>query len=264
MALVAKEKLFEGITIPVGPPGRMSCGTSYREKIRKGLRKKFGDAEGLEGAELEALNKKKEIWHLKHTAVRRRKVEILWKRDGRCVFCNISTSLEKRETGSGRNMATIDHILPQSMGGTDHLSNMVIACKACNSARGIMDFFEFANLRWSKSEKTFTMLMRHLRKKRQSQKLQAAKLAKKHETIWKLALLLYLHPEWNETVEAAKEEARAIAERKRERNRKAKLRKLSREEPGPAHSVPDASLSALPFLPLGSHDPAGHGPHLPC
>ena len=31
---------------------------------------------------------------------------------------------------------TIDHIVPQSKGGTDHLDNLQLLCAACNSMKG--------------------------------------------------------------------------------------------------------------------------------
>ena len=31
---------------------------------------------------------------------------------------------------------TIDHIVPQSRGGTDHLENLQLLCGACNSSAG--------------------------------------------------------------------------------------------------------------------------------
>ena len=33
-------------------------------------------------------------------------------------------------------MATVDHVIPRSMGGIDSLDNMVIACHGCNSKKG--------------------------------------------------------------------------------------------------------------------------------
>ena len=37
-----------------------------------------------------------------------------------------------------RNL-TVDHIVPQSKGGTDHLDNLQLLCGACNSTKGTMD-----------------------------------------------------------------------------------------------------------------------------
>ncbi len=37
-----------------------------------------------------------------------------------------------------RNM-TVDHIVPQSKGGTDHLDNLQLLCNACNSTKGTID-----------------------------------------------------------------------------------------------------------------------------
>ena len=34
---------------------------------------------------------------------------------------------------------TIDHVVPQSRGGTDHLDNLQLLCGACNSLKGNRD-----------------------------------------------------------------------------------------------------------------------------
>ena len=39
--------------------------------------------------------------------------------------------------------ATIEHVLPQSRGGTWDLSNLTISCAPCNSARGNMGYQKF-------------------------------------------------------------------------------------------------------------------------
>ena len=47
-------------------------------------------------------------------------------RDGqRCMYC-----------GCTDQVMTLDHILPRSKGGSDHLSNLVPACRPCNSSKG--------------------------------------------------------------------------------------------------------------------------------
>ena len=41
-----------------------------------------------------------------------------------------------------RNM-TVDHVIPQSKGGTDHLDNLQLLCAACNSMKGAQSQEEF-------------------------------------------------------------------------------------------------------------------------
>jgi len=41
-----------------------------------------------------------------------------------------------------RNM-TIDHVVPQAKGGTDHLDNLQLLCNACNSMKGTRTQAEF-------------------------------------------------------------------------------------------------------------------------
>lgn len=39
--------------------------------------------------------------------------------------------------------ATLDHIVPQSQGGTHSVSNLLLACKPCNSKRGCTPYQKF-------------------------------------------------------------------------------------------------------------------------
>ena len=49
----------------------------------------------------------------------------IFKRDGnKCVYCSSNDNL------------TIDHVLPRSRGGSTSWSNLVTACKSCNSKKG--------------------------------------------------------------------------------------------------------------------------------
>jgi 5-methylcytosine-specific restriction protein A len=43
--------------------------------------------------------------------------------DGRCHYC-------------GAEATTADHVIPKYRGGTDEPSNLVAACRPCNSAKG--------------------------------------------------------------------------------------------------------------------------------
>lgn len=54
------------------------------------------------------------------------------KRDGcNCFYCNYPFSDEFPPT--------IEHLLPASAGGSDHVSNLVLACDTCNKIVGAWD-----------------------------------------------------------------------------------------------------------------------------
>ena len=47
-------------------------------------------------------------------------------RDGnRCQYC-----------GTAKGPMTVDHVVPKTMGGTDHWDNLVCACSRCNNRKG--------------------------------------------------------------------------------------------------------------------------------
>ena len=58
------------------------------------------------------------------------KHQLFGKQEGVCAGCQIAFPF--------RNM-TIDHIVPQSKGGTDHIDNLQLLCGACNSLKGTRD-----------------------------------------------------------------------------------------------------------------------------
>ena len=62
------------------------------------------------------------------------KHELYGQQEGRCIGCNYYFPF--------RNM-TIDHIIPQSKGGTDHKANLQLLCNACNSTKGTRSQSEF-------------------------------------------------------------------------------------------------------------------------
>lgn len=60
---------------------------------------------------------------------------VIARRDGwKCNFCKRTTEC-KTCNPDATIMATIDHIIPKSQGGTDALTNLAIACSACNRAK---------------------------------------------------------------------------------------------------------------------------------
>jgi hypothetical protein len=58
----------------------------------------------------------------------------------RCIWCNRSCAVRHHARFSKPTLATREHLIPRSLGGGGG-QNIVIACRACNSARG-------SDLRW--------------------------------------------------------------------------------------------------------------------
>lgn len=61
---------------------------------------------------------------------------ILWIKNGEnfCFYCNNIIYRKDR---------TLDHLTPKSRGGSWHISNIVLAHRACNWAKADMTLFEF-------------------------------------------------------------------------------------------------------------------------
>lgn len=80
----------------------------------------FEKSTGLSAAEVRGVSKTK----LAPKGVRPRLMKIP------CYFC-------------GAAPESIDHLLPRCRGGTNHLSNLVSACKVCNNLKGDRTYDEF-------------------------------------------------------------------------------------------------------------------------
>lgn len=52
---------------------------------------------------------------------------------GRCARCH---RLMQYHDASRDSYATIDHVVPHSQGGSDHVSNLQLMHKRCNGAKG--------------------------------------------------------------------------------------------------------------------------------
>ena len=61
---------------------------------------------------------------------RTHKHQLFGKQEGRCGGCRVAFPF--------RNF-TVDHVVPQSKGGSDHLDNLQLLCGACNSVKGNRD-----------------------------------------------------------------------------------------------------------------------------
>lgn len=77
--------------------------------------------------------------------------------DGKCIYCGA------KEDGEGR-AHHLDHVIPVSDGGRHHISNLVLACPACNSSKRdiplIAFFFEKRGDRFT--DENFTQLIHYL------------------------------------------------------------------------------------------------------
>lgn len=73
-----------------------------------------------------------------HRSIQRRRVQLAG-RDGkeRCYFCG------DRFSDARNGSATVDHLVPESRGGTHELANLVLACAVCNRRKRAMSADEF-------------------------------------------------------------------------------------------------------------------------
>lgn len=53
---------------------------------------------------------------------------------GKCIHCN--TKLAVADDGRSLGEATLEHVWPQTQGGTDGLTNLAVACNRCNREKG--------------------------------------------------------------------------------------------------------------------------------
>lgn len=58
--------------------------------------------------------------------------KVMWV--GKCIHCN--TKLAVADDGRSLGEATLEHVWPQTQGGTNELSNLAVACSRCNREKG--------------------------------------------------------------------------------------------------------------------------------
>lgn len=76
-----------------------------------------------------------------------RRIKLANKNQWHCYWCNHGMCPEF----GFQNSATIEHLVPRSLGGSDRIDNLQSACARCNRIRGIQDHDEFMQI-----AKTFT------------------------------------------------------------------------------------------------------------
>jgi 5-methylcytosine-specific restriction endonuclease McrA len=73
--------------------------------------------------------------------IRKEKRLAIYIRDGfTCAYCGLNLN------ESAPQDVTLDHLTPRSQGGSNDATNLVTACRCCNSARGARSYKEFSNI----------------------------------------------------------------------------------------------------------------------
>ena len=63
----------------------------------------------------------------------------------RCVYCAVTLTWDVRRQPHAPTCATLEHIVPKTMGGADQMSNLAVSCHRCNNQRGSTPHGEFLN-----------------------------------------------------------------------------------------------------------------------
>jgi 5-methylcytosine-specific restriction endonuclease McrA len=66
------------------------------------------------------------------------------KNSGYCWHCNKKLSFKNYGLIGEKGAWEVDHSVPLSRGGTDHLNNLVPACISCNRSKGDLTSREFS------------------------------------------------------------------------------------------------------------------------
>lgn len=63
------------------------------------------------------------------------KERLLQEQDGLCYLCGCLMDLYDRDFPHNPRGASLDHVYPRIMGGSDAVSNMAMACYSCNQSK---------------------------------------------------------------------------------------------------------------------------------
>ncbi len=83
----------------------------------------------------------------------------IYARDGwRCVWCGCGVYCQTKAAGQefkitygpnfGSCLATLDHVIPRALHGTNQVSNLITSCMKCNRDRGDDTAEEYARKQW--------------------------------------------------------------------------------------------------------------------
>lgn len=115
-------------------------------------------------------------------------IKRLWQmQEGKCYFCDCETHLRKNGGPIEQRMATIEHMIPKSRGGSNLMINLKMSCYDCNNSRGDMEaltWYEIVNspkkLKAFRRARLLRKTLAGIRKK----KKRAVKLFKKYGEHW--------------------------------------------------------------------------------
>jgi 5-methylcytosine-specific restriction endonuclease McrA len=90
----------------------------------------------------------------------------LFERDqGRCVYCGVDLKADfDRFT-----MATVDHLVPESKGGTEDFENLLLSCRVCNGLKA--NFVPEPPVNVAKNRRDYVTAVRAHIMKRRSERL---------------------------------------------------------------------------------------------
>lgn len=123
-ACVAAEKLarqWAGIDLS---PKAVDLVKMRLSQLPASLRAQRQDVAGLVTARTD-IPRRTDIGEVPH--YRKQKHKLFGRQEGRCNGCGVNFEF--------RHLA-VDHVVPQSKGGTDHLDNLQLLCSHCNSVKG--------------------------------------------------------------------------------------------------------------------------------
>lgn len=86
--------------------------------------------------------------HAKNNPAVRQKVWALT--SGHCIYCNVELILTAETPEDWERVFNVDHIVPKSCGGPDHITNYVPACGRCNNDKRDLPVAEFITLKHMK------------------------------------------------------------------------------------------------------------------
>jgi len=116
-----------------------------RATARQALKKAHADLvklDELEMNESDGFAWARERWG--HMNFRERQAVVFCLFKGRCYYCGCEVRIPLQREPGMKNRAILEHRVPASAGGSDSLTNLVLACHECNVRKGDRNPEDFA------------------------------------------------------------------------------------------------------------------------